>query len=197
MKITPFFEVNGKRYEIKKTRWLIAEHKRLAEESAISKEDKANAIKAQNLVSDAQKYTEKANEMWEELCENPTAENENRYFLFKRMADKAINDYNDFIAVTDSVENIAKNNIDILEIVAIKGISEQYFDLDEEKEKILSILEHEYASCRKGYSDNGYDSYRRRWNCRKCMMEEILNGEHCGRFDFKFTVEIFEVSAYD
>jgi hypothetical protein len=154
MKITPFFEVNGKRYEIKKTRWLIAEHKRLAEESAISKEDKANAIKAQNLVSDAQKYTEKANEMWEELCENPTAENENRYFLFKRMADKAINDYNDFIAVTDSVENIAKNNIDILEIVAIKGISEQHFDLDEEKGR--AVWEKFVAEC-----DN--DNYIAEW----------------------------------
>lgn len=66
---------------------------------------------------------------------------------------------------------------------------------DEEKERILSSLEHECASCSRGYCENGYDSYRKRWNCKKCMMQEILNGEHYGKFDFKLTVDIFEVEV--
>lgn len=66
---------------------------------------------------------------------------------------------------------------------------------DEEKEQILSMLEHEHPSCGRGYCENGYDSYRKHWNCRKCMMQEIFNGEHYGNFDFKFTVDIFEVEV--
>lgn len=64
---------------------------------------------------------------------------------------------------------------------------------DEEKVQILSMLEHECPSCGRGYAQNGYDSYRKSWNCRKCMMQEILDGDYGGRFDFKFTVDIFEV----
>lgn len=64
---------------------------------------------------------------------------------------------------------------------------------EDEKEKILSMLEHECPSCGRGYAENGYDSYRKHWNCRKCMMQEILAGDYGGRFDFKFTVDIFEV----
>lgn len=64
---------------------------------------------------------------------------------------------------------------------------------EDEKERILSMLEHECPSCGRGYAENGYDSYRKHWNCRKCMMQEILDGDFGGRFDFKFTVDIFEV----
>jgi hypothetical protein len=64
---------------------------------------------------------------------------------------------------------------------------------DEEKESILSKLEHTRSSCVEGFSQNGYSHYREHWDCPKCMMMEILNGEHCGRFDFKISVDIFEV----
>ena len=66
---------------------------------------------------------------------------------------------------------------------------------DDEKEKILSMLEHECPSCGRGYAENGYDSYRKSWSCKKCMMQEILDGDYGGRFDFKFTVDIFEVTV--
>ena len=45
MRINPFFELkDGNRYEIKRTRWLIAEYRRLNEESPLSDTDRANAI---------------------------------------------------------------------------------------------------------------------------------------------------------
>jgi hypothetical protein len=86
------------------------------------------------------------------------------------------------------------------EAVALSDAKEKVWNkidsiTDEEKERILSSMEHEYSSCSKDYCKNGYSSYNKRWNCRKCMMEEILNGEHGGRFDFKFTVDIFEVTV--
>ena len=129
--LNPFFELNGVRYEIKKTRWLIAEYKRLGESMDISDEDKANATKAGNLIADVKKFAEKEQEYWEALCENPTEENQRIYLMFKGMSDNAISAYNDFAAATNAVQTVLKNNVDILEKIAIKGLAEQYFDQNE------------------------------------------------------------------
>ena len=71
-KINPYFELDGTRYEIKKTRWLIAEHQRLNDENPLADADKENIVKANNLIADAKKYSEQTAERWEELCKNPT-----------------------------------------------------------------------------------------------------------------------------
>lgn len=132
MRITPYFELkNGNRYEFKKTRWLIAEHQRLNEESNISAEDKENAVKANNLVADAKKFSDKANECWEKLCAEPTEENQRIYFMFKNMSDKAIEDYNAFVAQNNTVAIASKHTYDILERIAIKALAEQYFSMNE------------------------------------------------------------------
>lgn len=131
MRINPYFELEGNRYEIKRTRWLINEYKKLGEAIPLSPEDKANAITANNLVSDAKKFAEKANEMWDKLCENPTPENKNTYFMFKEMSDEAIAKYNEFIAKNDAVNTSFKHSIDILEKTIIKGLAEQYFGFNE------------------------------------------------------------------
>ena len=65
MRITPYFELNGNRYEFKRTRWLIAEYEKLGREMALSPEDKADAMKANNLMADAKRFAEK------EYGENP------------------------------------------------------------------------------------------------------------------------------
>lgn len=79
---------------------------------------------------------------------------------------------------------------------AQSAVADKIYSMSEdEKEKILSMLEHECPSCGRGYAENGYDSYSKSWNCRKCMMQEILDGDYGGRFDFKFTVDIFEVTV--
>jgi hypothetical protein len=130
-RINPYFELEGNRYEIKRTRWLINEYKKLGEEMPLSAEDKANAITANNLVADAKKFADKANEMWDKLCENPTPENKATYFMFKEMSDEAIAKYNDFIAKNDAVNTSFKHTIDILEKTIIKGLAEQYFGFNE------------------------------------------------------------------
>lgn len=128
MRINPYFELEGNRYEIKRTRWLINEYKKLGEETPLSAEDKANAITANNLVADAKKFADKANELWDKLCENPTPENKATYFMFKEMSDEANAKYNEFIAKNDAVNNAFKHTIDILEKTIIKGLEEQYFN---------------------------------------------------------------------
>ena len=66
---------------------------------------------------------------------------------------------------------------------------------EKEKQYILSLIDHDRSSCKDGYSENGWSWSRNKWYCRKCMLEEILNGEHGGKFDFKISVDIFEVSV--
>lgn len=64
---------------------------------------------------------------------------------------------------------------------------------DEEKENILSHMSHSCTSCSDEYPCNGYSEYDGTYRCSKCMMMEILNGEHGGRFDFELDVSIIEV----
>jgi hypothetical protein len=130
-RINPYFELGGNRYEIKRTRWLIAEYRRLNEENPISDADKANAIKASNLIADVKRYSEKEKECWDALCENPTEENQRVYFIFKNMNDNAIALYNEFVATNNTLQNATKHNVDILEKIAIKGLAEQYFGRNE------------------------------------------------------------------
>lgn len=131
MRINPYFELDGTRYELKRTRWLIAEYKKLGEDTPMSAEDKSNAITANNLVADAKKFADKANDMWDRLCENPTPENRATYMMFKEMSDEAIAKYNDFVSKNDAVNTSFKHSINILEKVAIKALAEQYFGMNE------------------------------------------------------------------
>lgn len=128
MRVTPYFEVNGNRYEFKATRYLIAEYRRLNEENPMSDEDKANAIKASNLVADVKKFAEKTEEMWDKLCENPTPENKATYFMFKEMSDEAISKYNEFVAHNNTLQTATKHSVDILEQIVIKALEEQHFN---------------------------------------------------------------------
>ncbi len=134
-KIIPFFEVNGKRYEIKKTRYLLAEYDKLSEDSGLSKEDKANAIKAQSLIGDIQRYAEKTKELEEKYFETFDDEDERKYLKAKELYNKALNELTVLETETGSTVRVQKASIDILEKIAIKGLAEQYFAMDEEKAK--------------------------------------------------------------
>ena len=135
MRITPYFEIDGNRYEFKRTRWLIAEYKRLTEENPLADDDKANAITANNLIADAKKFAEKEKEWWDTFCEEPTPENRATYFMFKEMSDEAIAKYNEFISKNNALNNSYKHSVNILEMVAIKALAEQHFGFNESAAK--------------------------------------------------------------
>ena len=134
-KIIPYFEVEGTRYEIKKTIWLTTEYNKLREQSEITNEEKEKVIEFNRLIANLKKFTEKEEACWEELCENPTEENYRAYNMFKNIRDTAVMDYNKFIARDDTIAKTTKQTVDILEKVAIKGIAEQYFSLNEKEAK--------------------------------------------------------------
>lgn len=137
MNMTPYFEVNGQKFEIKKTRWLIAEYDKLQKESDLSAEDKENAVKAQGLLGDIQRYAEKTQELWEIFTETYDDEDERRYKKAKSLYDSAISELAKLEAETGSTMRLQKKGIDILEKIAIKGLAEQHFNMDESKAEVV------------------------------------------------------------
>lgn len=131
-RIIPFFELNGKRYEIKRTRYLLAEYDKLTESADVSKEDKVIATKMQNLIADIQKYGEKTKELEEKYFEDFDDIVEKKYLKAKALYENALNEYAELEAETGSGVKLRKQSINILEKIAIMGIAEQY-DLDTEK----------------------------------------------------------------
>lgn len=67
----------------------------------------------------------------------------------------------------------------------INGIPES------DKQILLKYLHH-VGYCTDENPCNGFSSYSEEYRCPKCMMIEIFNGEHGGRYDFGFDVSIFK-----
>lgn len=64
---------------------------------------------------------------------------------------------------------------------------------EEQKQFLLSLIEHDRTSCSDTYIENGrYSRSDGGWRCRKCMLIEILNGEHGGDFDFTLIPEFHQ-----
>ena len=136
-KIIPFFELNGQRYEIKPTRWLIAEYDKLGDESQLSNEDKANAIKAQSLIGDIQRYAEKVKELEEKYFETFDDEDERKYLKIKALYESKLDELTKLEVESGSTSKLQKAGIDLLEKIAIKGLAEQYFNFDENKAQMI------------------------------------------------------------
>ena len=128
--IIPFFELNGNRYEIKRTRYLLAEYDKISEENNISDEDKANAVKIQNIIEDVKKYAEKVKELEEKYFETFDDEDERRYLKVKALYDQKLSDLTELEVKSGSTARLQKESVDLLEKIAIKGLAEQYFNMD-------------------------------------------------------------------
>lgn len=125
-KIIPFFELNGVRYEIRRTRYLLAEYDELSKSADLSNDDKTNAIKAQSLLSDVQKYALKVQELEEKFFETFDDEDERRYLKAKELYAKAYDNFTKLEVENGSISKLNKQGIDTLEKIAIIGIAEQY-----------------------------------------------------------------------
>lgn len=70
---------------------------------------------------------------------------------------------------------------------------------DEEKAYIIAHTEHTCSSCSDENPCNGYHemSYTRSagFRCHKCMLMEILNGQHGGEYDFHLSFDIVKVTV--
>lgn len=67
---------------------------------------------------------------------------------------------------------------------------------DEEKEYIIAHTEHSRSSCSDENPCNGlYSAADNGYRCPKCMLMEILRGDHGGKYDFKLSFDIVEVKV--
>ena len=136
-RINPYFEVNGQRYELKATRYLIAEYQRIGKEVEISNEDKQNAVKAQNFIADIKKYLLKTKELEDKYFETFDDEDERRYLKAKALYENKLNELAKFEAETGSTTRLQEQGIMVLEKTAIKALAEQHFNFDEGKAKAI------------------------------------------------------------
>ena len=67
---------------------------------------------------------------------------------------------------------------------------------DEEKKYIIAHTEHTRSTCSDENPCNGlFSASNGGYRCPKCMLMEILNGEHGGKYDFHLHFDIYEVTV--
>lgn len=130
-KLNPYFEVNGNHYEIKRTRFILAEYDKMREKAELSADDQQNILKIQNMMADVNKYAKKVSELEEKYFETFDDEDERRYLKAKSLYEDTFNKLAALEAESGSTQRVQKASIDLLEKIAIKAIAEQYFDMNE------------------------------------------------------------------
>lgn len=131
-KINPFFEVNGNRFEIKKTRYIIAEYDKATRESNLNPEDTQNVQKVQRLANDAKKFAERLEILEERYFETFDDEDERKYIKCKEMYDKIVDELSMLEATTKCTKIAIETSARILENIVILALAEQYFNFNKE-----------------------------------------------------------------
>ena len=118
---------------------MLAEYEKLSNESTLSNADKENAIKAQSLIADIQRYGEMVQKLWAEFEETFDDEVERRYLKAKALYENALDRLARLEVESGCTTKLQKAGIDILEKVAIMGLAEQYFDMDYDKAEAVWV----------------------------------------------------------
>ena len=127
-KIIPYFELNGKRYEIKKTRFLMAQYDKLREENLTTEANRASVIKSQKALDEFNELSEKYEEIKKAHFSDITnKELTEQYKAFKEEYNAAAEEVIKIQSQDDGVMALQKKIVDTLEKIAILGIAEQYF----------------------------------------------------------------------
>lgn len=137
-KLNPYFDLDGRRYEIKCTRYLAVEHEKMAESLNLSNEDRIANAKYQNKL-------EQLIEIAEQLKVLKTAYYEDMTNQQAKAQYKAcLEEYNELYDETTALEinsgatvKARKAVIDMLERLAILALSEQHFNNDYAKAKTV------------------------------------------------------------
>lgn len=137
MNILPSFEVNGQSFEIKKTRYLLAEYQQIGKQNELSNKEKENVLKSRSLMVDIKNYAEKVKELEGKYFETFDDEDERKYLKIKALYDKKLEEFARFEVETGSASSLQDLSFKVLEKIAIKGVAEQYFNFDEVKAKAI------------------------------------------------------------
>lgn len=135
MKINPFFEVNGNRFEIKPTRYIIAEYDKMTRESNLDAEQKENVIKVQRLANEAKKFAEKLEILEERYFETFDDEDERKYLKCKQLYEMTLDRMSHIEASTGCTKVAIETSARLLENIVILALAEQYFNFNKELAK--------------------------------------------------------------
>lgn len=134
MRINPYFEIEKKRYEIKRTRYLMVQYENISESNNLSDEDKVSAVKLQNMATQVRELAEKLTEFKEKYYADMTDKvAKAQYKACKEEYDEAFEELARFEVASGGSAKLQKATIDTLERIAILGLAEQHFDNDFEK----------------------------------------------------------------
>lgn len=140
-KIYPFFEVNGTKYEIKRTRFLECEYERIAESNDFTDEEQADIAKAAKMQTEYAEIIEKFNEIKKDYFDDILDETkEKKYNAFKKLVDEK---YNELAHYEISHKNTAYGKLEKIaldkgEKILIIALKEQYNVTEEEAKNIWS-----------------------------------------------------------
>ncbi len=117
--ITPYFEINGQRYEIKRNRYLMAEFDKLKSEIVITDDDQIAIAKEEEFANRLEKLTNRKAELYDKYLETFDPEDEELY-------NKACSAYDKFLEQEGKGESVvAKQNkkmLDMGEKLIIKAL---------------------------------------------------------------------------
>lgn len=127
MRINPFFEVDGKKYEIKSTRHLQVLFEEMTENNGLNDEEKEKSAVAIRMQSEAQELGQRLSVAKEEYFNDITnADKKAKYLAFKELFDNAYDELIKYEAKNKAVDKLQKKVIDIAEQILIEALVEQY-----------------------------------------------------------------------
>lgn len=132
-KMLPYFELDGITYEIKRTNYLTIEYNKQFKRKGLDVETASVA----NLVQRVKKYAQKLEELESVYFETLLEEDRQKYLSMRSLYDEAYSQLLNEEKNSKTIEKITQENINLLEELAIKALSEQYFNMDFEKGKEL------------------------------------------------------------
>lgn len=124
MKIIPFFEIDGTRYEIRPTRWLYCKYEELRQNADISNEDKINSALLQRKVDDVARLAERVKELEQKYFESFDEKDELVYKKALDLYNQRYEELTKFEIETGGSSNQTRATIDWLEKLAILGLKE-------------------------------------------------------------------------
>lgn len=89
----PFFEVNGKRYEIKRNRYLMAEFDSLSKEIDFTDEEEIRYAKEQQMKASLEKLAERKEELYQKFLETFDEKDEEMYNRARDAYNKMLDEY--------------------------------------------------------------------------------------------------------
>lgn len=120
MKLYPYFEVNGERYDFHRSRFLIVELEKIRESADVADNDQKNVVKLQEMYRRVAKLKQCAEELFDEYCKTFSDEAEEKYERANAKYNELLDQTMDFeLNSNDALHRLNKTVIDNAEKLVV------------------------------------------------------------------------------